>query len=155
MGAMENRSLAAVVLVTMLNGSLLGQAGDPLAALTAAETVWQERKPQAYEFTIEVRCFCPLADHAVSFRVDGQDSQLVDDLSASVRQTYEYYNTVDKLLAILRRTATNQPFKMVVSYDPRFGYPVQADLDRREHTADDELFFRVTAFKVLPRRPSP
>ena len=147
---MKISRLAPLLLVTMVNASLLGQTGDPLTALTKAETAWKERRPQAYEFTIEVRCFCPLADHPVSFRVDGQDSELIDNVAAHVRRTYDYYNTIDKLLAMLRRTATNQPFKMVVSYDERLGYPLQADLDPIRFTADDELFFRVTAFKARP-----
>jgi hypothetical protein len=46
------------------------------------------------------------------------------------------------------------PFKMVVSYDENFGYPLQADLDPRHDIVDDELFFRVTALKPAARLPA-
>jgi hypothetical protein len=43
---------------------------------------------------------------------------------------------------------------MVVSYDENFGYPLQADLDPKQDIVDDELFFRVTAFKPAARPPA-
>jgi hypothetical protein len=150
---MKGSTKAAVVCGTLLHLGLVGQTGDPLAALNKAEATWTARRPQGYEFTLDVRCFCPLAGHPVAFRVEGQKSQLLDDVDIRVRPSYEYYNTIEKLLAILRREVTRSPFKMVVSYDENFGYPLQADLDPRQDIVDDELFFRVTTFK--PAAPLP
>jgi hypothetical protein len=143
---MKSWTKAVVVCATLLDVGLVGQTGDPLAALNKAEGTWTAKRPQGYEFTLDVRCFCLLAGHPVAFRVEGQKSQLLDDVDIRVRPSYEHYNTIEKLLAILRREATQTPFKMVVIYDESFGYPRQADLDPRQDTIDDELFFRVIAF---------
>jgi hypothetical protein len=40
-------------------------------------------------------------------------------------------------------------YKIAVHYDSELGYPVVADLDPQREGADDELFFRVTNFRIL------
>jgi hypothetical protein len=149
---MMNWNKAIWLVVGLLATSPFPQGNDPAAALTKAEATWRARKPAAYEFTIEIRCFCPVALRPLSFRVIGDESTLLDKLDADVRQMYERYNTVDKVLAVLRRWAAMDPFKMRVEYDSTLGYPLRADLDHKKFTKDDELFFRVTQFRPLPAK---
>ena len=99
---------------------------DPVVALQKAEATWARNKPKAYQFTVEVRCFCAVAKYPVSFRVTEDKSELLDSL-IHASQTYLYYDSIDKLFAALRRIATNRPFKMAVMYDAALGYPQVAD----------------------------
>jgi uncharacterized protein DUF6174 len=146
----HRRGLVAVALLVHLHaGALLRAQDDRLVALQKAEGTWARSKPTVYQFTVEVRCFCGVARHPVSFRVSDGRSESLDSLDNPTRRAYEYYDTIDKLFGALRRVATTSPFKMAVTYDPILGYPVQADLDPRADMIDDELFLRVTAFKVL------
>jgi hypothetical protein len=120
--------------------------------LASAEAKWQANKPASYEFTIEVRCFCALAATPPTFRVLNGVPSPLGRLEARERWTYGYYDTIDELFAVLQRTISRGAFKAVVQYDKDFGYPMSADLDPVQYTADDELFFRVTAFKPIPAR---
>ena len=142
-------SVGALMLWTALAAGA-GQADTPLGDVNKASALWAAHKPPAYEFTIEVRCFCVLLDRPVSFRVQGDQSTTLVEIDAATQRTYAYYDTIDKLLEILRKTAARDPYKMVVSYDPERGYPMVADLDPKKLVVDDELYFRVTAFKPLP-----
>jgi hypothetical protein len=139
-------------------GFQAGPQSRALQALAQAEARWQQRKPSAYEFDIEVRCFCEgLLRRPVGFRVQGDEARPLEDLEAAARMTYEYYDTIEKLFAAIRRSLARGEYKVLVEYDPDFGYPVKADLDPKEKTFDDELLFRVSAFRkvgVAPGLPS-
>jgi hypothetical protein len=126
----------------------------PLEELARAEARWQKQKPAAYEFDVEIRCFCQgLLQRPVTFRVHGADGQPVQELEAESRRTYGYYETVEKLFAAIRRSLAEGQYKVSVTYDPDLGYPTKADIDPRQNVADDELYFRVTAFKKISTSP--
>jgi hypothetical protein len=126
----------------------VAQPDDPVEALTKAEAMWEEHKPASYEFTIEVRCFCRLSRRPPSFRVTDGRPVPIRAIDAGAQRTYESYNTIEKLFGVLRRTAPMGPHKMAVKYNQALGYPVSADIDVKERTKDDELFFRVRGFKA-------
>jgi hypothetical protein len=120
------------------------------AALDEAEAQWRRQQPPAYEFSIEVRCFCPgLLQRQVSFRVTRGKVQPLEELEPASQRLYEHYNTVDKLFAAIQRAIMFGGHKIAVEYDADLGFPSKADLDPRERVADDELSFKVTAFRKL------
>jgi hypothetical protein len=97
-----------------------------------------------------VRCFCVgLQQKPVSFRVRGSDVSALQELAPDARQTYSYYDTIDKLFEAIRRSLVRGQYKVAIEYEPDLGYPVRANLDPNEKTFDDELFLRVTAFRKL------
>ena len=148
-GIKRRRTLVAVALFVQLQPATpVWVDFDPLVALRKAEATWARSKPTTYEFTVEVRCFCPIA-RPVSFRVSEEKSELLNSLDELRGTRTRYYGSIDKLFGALDRVAAAKPFKMVVNYHRVLGYPIQADLDPREDTKDDELFLRVTAFKIL------
>jgi uncharacterized protein DUF6174 len=118
-------------------------------ALATAEANWSKRKPAAYEFTIDVRCYCSLAPTPPSFRVKAGVATTISELSAGHRKEYESFDTIEKLFAILNRSLSRRPEKMSVEFEPDLGYPVWADIDPRKDTYDDELKFTILNFKVL------
>jgi hypothetical protein len=152
----------ATLLVVGLLGIQVPAQRDPLDALAQAEARWQKVRPHSYEFDVEVRCFCVgLLQKPASFRVVGADVRPLQDLQPDARGTYGFYDTVEKLFAAIRRSLARGQYKVSIEYDPELGYPVKADVDSRERTFDDELFFRVTGFRRigssidmgLPNRP--
>jgi len=126
---------------------------DPSLALAKAEAQWQQHKLSAYEFLVEVRCFCPgLLQKPVAFRVTGATVHPVEEMDASSVRVYEHYNTIEKLFAAIRRAIAFGQYRIAVDYDADFGFPSNADLDPRQWVADDELFFKVTGFrKIQPK----
>ena len=71
------------------------------------------------------------------------------ELTPSSQRVYDHYNTIDKLFAAIRRAIAFGGHKIAVEYDADLGFPSKADLDPRERTADDELFFKVTGFRKI------
>jgi hypothetical protein len=151
---MGDWNAATVALMIGWLGFQAGAQPTPLQALAQAEARWQQRKPSAYEFHLEVRCFCDgLLQRPVGFHVDGNEARPLQDLEAAARMTYEYYDTIEKLFAAIRRSLARGEYKVLVEYDPDFGYPVNADLDPKKMTFDDELFFRVSEFRKIGAAP--
>ena len=139
----------ALVAVVSLASQTAPQAGAS-AALAKAEAQWQQHKPSAYEFSVEIRCFCSgLLQRPVSFRVTGATVLPLEELTPSSQQVYEHYNTIDKLFAAIRRAIAFGGHKIAVEYDADLGFPSHADLDPGERVADDELFFKVTGFRKI------
>ena len=71
-------------------------------ALVTAEGMWAAKKPAAYEFTIQVSCFCPLPKPPPTYRVRIGVATLLtmpDDprLSSSSYSFYARFNTIEKL----------------------------------------------------------
>ena len=144
--------LAVVLLLacslTVVSGQ--EQALSPDAALADAEARWRARKPKAYEFAIEVRCFCPglIITTPPRFAVTDGEPRSLQKLELYSQKTYDYFNTVEKLFAAIRSRISRGKSKMVVQYHADLGYPLLADLDPNADVADDELLLRVTDFKV-------
>ena len=124
------------------------QEPSPAAALAAAEARWQARKPHAYQFNVEVRCFCPYSDKVPTLvRVVNGVTQKVEGLDTMAQLMYASHGSVEKLFEAIRRHISFGQYKIAVEYDREFGFPVVGDLDPRLEVDDDELFFRVWNFK--------
>jgi hypothetical protein len=142
-------SVGGALVTAVRLASQAAPRADASVTLAQAEAQWQH-KQSAYEFSVEVRCFCSgLLQRPVSFRVSGGTVLPLEELPPSSERVYEHYNTVDKLFAAIRRAITFGGHKIAVEYDADLGFPSKADLDPRERTADDELFFKVTGFRKI------
>ena len=153
MGASVMRA-ATLVLAFVATAAARGQNLEIEKALVTAEGMWAAKRPAAYEFTIQVSCFCPLPKPPPTFSVRNGVATLLtkpDDprLSNSSYSFYARFNTMEKLFTTLRDHLRQQPTSMVVRYDPQLGYPVSAEIDVNKMVFDDELSFRVSNFKPV------
>jgi hypothetical protein len=141
---------AATLLIAGWYGIQAPTQLNPLDALAQAEARWEKVKPLAYEFDVEVRCLCVgLLQKPASFRVNGSEVRPLQDLQPAARQTYAYYDTVEKLFEAIRRSLARGQYKVSIEYDADLGYPVKADIDPKEKTFDAELFFKVTRLRKI------
>ena len=145
------RQAVVVALALVATAAARGQHLEIEKALVAAEGTWAAKKPAAYEFTVEVICFCPLPRTPPTFAVRNGVAALLTKPDDS-RVSYSFYtrfNTIEKHFTVLRDFLRQQPTSMVVRYDPQLGYPVSAAIDVRKMVFDDELSFRVSNFKPV------
>lgn len=125
------------------------------AALADAQRKWEEGRPSAYEFTVDIRCFCGgLVRTAPRFRVIDGEPEAITELSAESQKLYSYFNTVEKLFGAIDRSLSRGQYKSTVKYDQQLGFPLSADLDPERLVKDEELYVRVSGFRVI-ERPSP
>ena len=146
------RLLLAVLVATWFPATPQLQTNSVAEALAKAEATWSHKKPAAYEFTIDVRCYCALSPAPPSFRVKAGVATAISELTATRRQEYEFFDSIEKLFAILDRSLARKPEKMAVEFEPVLGYPVWAAIDPRKDTYDDELTFTILNFKPLTGR---
>lgn len=143
-------SLVVVLAASHIHASV--QEKDLRVALGDAQRKWEERRPSSYEFTIEVRCFCIGIERTPpTFRVTRGESVAITELSAESEKLYGSFNTVEKLFSALERSLSHGQHKSTVTYDEELGFPVKADLDPVRLLKDEELYFRVTGFRVIER----
>ena len=141
---------AILIAATAFLGRQAPQEVSPATALDQAEARWQARKPHAYQFNVEVRCFCPPSGKIPSLvRVVNGVTQKVEGLDAIAQGAYARHGSVEKLFETIRRSLSFGQYKVAVEYHRELGYPITADLDPRREYVDDELFFRVWDFKEV------
>jgi Family of unknown function (DUF6174) len=114
-----------------------------------AKATWEAHRPEHYEFTVGVYCFCPTVG-GVTFRVANGVSQVMTETPERELATYQDFHTIDEIFEFLGESISTKPYKMDVVYNPELGYPVSVGIDRRRRIVDDELGVRVWGFKVLP-----
>jgi hypothetical protein len=155
---MMSRSIAPLLVSVLLAGCQVnpGDLPEPLPAnaspamreLITAERLWETSRPQSYEFTVDVRCFCGgLTTVPPRYSVTGTTATAVGPLAPWDGKTYSRFNTVEKLFLVVRQSMKSDGHRVTVSYDPDLGYPQVADLDPLVTAIDDEMFFRVIDFR--------
>jgi len=141
-------TLFAIACVALVSASQ--QVASPIETrLAKAESLWAAKKPDAYQFTVRLTCFCRLPETPPSFLVKVGVSEPIGTLDPDVRKTFTYYDTVEKLLAHLRRAMSMKAVKVLADFDPALGYPTHGETDISATIADDEMVFDVTGFKVV------
>lgn len=157
------RALRDTIFFGMLLASWLipvGAQGPSLEAqLARAEAKWSANKPKAYEFALEILCFCaplPPGSEPIVFRVrDGSGSLRTGSRAASLRtrnpEDLEKYSTVKNQFMFIRQALKGQPFRAEIEYDPILGYPRRVYIDPQESVVDEEYGFAVKAFKAAPQ----
>jgi hypothetical protein len=149
------RSALVILLAVGAVAGACDQSQGLAKALTAAEATWAANEPAAYEFTVQVICFCPIPQPPPTFAVrDGMATLITTPPQSGFPYSfYDRYNTIDKLFTVLRDYMRQKPARMIVRYDPQLGYPVSAEIDvRQTGVVDDELWFGVTDFKTVEGR---
>jgi hypothetical protein len=142
--------LAVVLLLacSLTAGSAQERALSPEAALADAEARWRARQPKAYEFAVDVRCFCPgLVRTPPGFAVTDGVPRSLHELELFSQRVYDHYTAIEKLFATIRGSLSRGRSKMVVQYHADLGYPLVAELDPNADVMDDELFLRLTDLK--------
>jgi hypothetical protein len=113
---------------------------------------------RAYDFknySIEQKrlCFCAFPPGFVRLVV--KDNKIVEGIDLTTNQpvpqeTLQYYQTIDELFAWMETMQAQNPARLEVEYEARFGYPKKIEFDQSVYIADEELWIEMQAFKKLP-----
>ena len=125
------------------------------ATLMQNQQKWDTLKITHYSMKLNVSCFCAFRSQMpLSVEVnDGRVVSMLDSNGQSVAQfadTFDTYNTIEKLFSKLNDALNGGADKTTVEYDTDKGYPQSIYIDYIEKAADDEIGFTVSDFKVLP-----
>ena len=126
----------------------------PKNPLTANREKWAAQGITHYSFNLIVGCFCAFRNQmplAIEVK-DGKMVSIVDNAGQSVDQfaeTFDKYNTVEKLFSATEAAQNGGAEKTTVEYDPDKGYPQSVFIDYIEKAVDDEITLTVSNFTVI------
>lgn len=118
------------------------------ADLAAAMEAWEANGPASYAYTLEMSCFCL---HRGRYAVEVRDGAVVSVRdagtgAASPADRREWIVTVPELLEAIA-TAVREGIPTRAVYDPRLGYPVEAEIGM---LADDSgTLYLISDFRTL------
>lgn len=123
-----------------------------LAALDAAEALWQQKRPEHYAYQLQPSCFCPPEyTQPIAIRVFKgvvQQADLVTSKKPLPADRKADAKTIDDLFKVIR-DAINRPAASVkVTYDPTYGFPSSISIDLDQMMADEEIYYTAKDFKV-------
>lgn len=139
-----------ILIIAMLTAC----SAAPKTPLAANREKWDAQHITHYRFDLAVSCFCAFRDRMpLTIEVkDGKVVSMVDSQGQPVTEfgdTFDSYNTIDKLFAKLDAALNGGADKTTVEYDPEKGYPQSIFIDYIEKAMDDEIGFTVTNLTVV------
>jgi hypothetical protein len=66
-----------------------------------------------------------------------------------VAQGVRRYDTMDKLFDVVQAALDRRAQRILVTYDPTFGYPTRISIDENKLAEDDEFSLTISRFEVL------
>ena len=116
--------------------------------LVAAMEAWEANGPASYAYTLEMSCFCL---HRGRYALEVRDGTIVSVRDAetgapSPADRREWMVTVPELLEGIA-TAVREGIPTRGVYDPRLGYPVEAEIGMLAN--DSGTLYLVSDFRVL------
>ena len=131
----------------------LGCGDDGVSALSELQAnfaKWQNAGPASYTLTQRYLCGeCPSdATRVVVVTVtDGAiESRVFEDDGSAVMEDPARWRDVEGLFQVVMAAIEQDVHRLVVTYDPQFGFPRSISIDYDEQLVDDEIGFTVTNF---------
>ena len=137
---------------------------DPRLARAQVEldrhrTLWEQTRSSDYTYEYNVLCFCPDSfGQAVKVTVtNGEIESVVYVVSGEYGKSGDppvvvgspRYHSIESLFDLVQDAITNEVDQLTVSYDSKFGYPTNVELDYSSNSIDDE--YTLTAHAYSPR----
>jgi hypothetical protein len=131
----------------------------PTTPPLAERQIWDNSNVNHYRFQLHLSCFCVFRDQ-MPLTVEVKDGKVVSITQADGKivpaddPNYEFFVSYGTFEAMFTRIegalADPEAGEVTVTYDPTFGFPVDAAIDYIELAADDEMYFTVSGFEQLP-----
>jgi hypothetical protein len=151
------RKLFFIVMVLVLTAcsAVAGAAGNQ-SEIEQNKEKWQDANISHYRFHVFLSCFCAFNED-MPLIIEVQDGDIVSmeyqsgkEIDPSLHELFDKYATINRIFAELEADLNGAADKVVVEYDPTYGFPTKADIDFIEEAIDDELYLTVSNFEPLP-----
>ena len=119
---------------------------------------WQDANITHYRMELNISCFCAFRDQ-MPLTVEVRDGQILSlaaidgTLVLDTDPNYEFFAphaTIDQLFAELDAALNGGADSVTVTYDATYGFPTEIGIDYSQETADEEMYFSISGFEVLP-----
>lgn len=151
------KKLILIVMTLVLAGcAVMGSALGSQSEIEQNKEKWQDANISHYRYELFISCFCafnedmPLIIEVQDGKVVSMEFQSGKEIDPSLHELFDKYATIDRLFAELEADLNGAADKVVVEYDPTYGFPTKADIDFVEEAVDDELYLSISNFEELP-----
>ncbi|WP_342631104.1 DUF6174 domain-containing protein [Marinobacter alkaliphilus] len=154
-GSVKQAPVFGAVILSLLLAGCAGAGKDkdmsPVSTIDEARALWQSQGVKGYEVTIEQTCFCP-PDLLQPMRVTVREGRVIDIEGLEQPLNHpdildERRLTIEGLLELVEQ-ARGSADKLLVEYDPHYGFPASLEVDYSPFIADDEFSYRLTDFQA-------
>lgn len=128
---------------------------DPLGPqenrLAEARAAWSLGAPAGYEFEFQRLCFCG-PDTTRPVRIEVRFGEVTAVTVVETGETLadpSSFPTIEDLFDEVEDAIRRDAFSLDVQYDDDLGYPIEVTIDFDEQAQDEEMAFRVSAFRDL------
>ncbi len=117
---------------------------------------WQAKRIGHYQVQIQRSCFCvPDATKPIVVEVLGgkvikmryADGGAITPANATY---FADFNTIEQLFTLIANGIRAGYTRVEVAYDPVYGFPRQITIDQDRMIADDEAYYTLSQFRILP-----
>ena len=151
------KKLILTVMALVLAGcAAMGSALGSQSEIEQNKEKWQDANISHYRYELFISCFCAFNED-MPLLIEVQDGEVVSmefqsgkEIDPSLHELFDKYATIDRLFAELEADLNGAADKVVVEYDPTYGFPTKADIDFVEEAVDDELYLSISNFEELP-----
>lgn len=151
------KKLILIVMTLILAGcAAVGSALGSQSEIEQNKEKWQDANVSHYRYELFISCFCafnedmPLIIEVLDGKVISIEFQSGKEIDPSLHELFDKYATIDRMFAELEADLNGAADKVVVEYDPTYGFPAKADIDFVEEAVDDELYLSISNFEELP-----
>jgi hypothetical protein len=151
------KKLILTVMALVLAGcAVMGNALGSQSEIEQNKEKWQDANISHYRYHLFISCFCTFNED-MPLIIEVQDGEVVSmefqsgkEIDPSLHELFDKYATIDRLFAELEADLNGAADKVVVEYDPAYGFPTKADIDFVEEVIDEELYLTISNFEELP-----
>jgi hypothetical protein len=134
---------------------LAGCGASQRPALAHNRSLWGSQAIRHYRFNFRISCMCPWSG-LMPLTVEVQDGAIVSmaainggDISP-YQATFRQHGTIESLFDLVDSAISKGVYKLVVQYDPTYGFPASIVIDPSRMVMDDATGYYVTNLEVLP-----
>ena len=149
---MKKRGVIFLIsLVAML--SACGASQRP--ALAHNRSLWESQAIQHYRFNFKIGCLCPWYA-MMPLTVEVRNGAVVSMVASNggditpYLDTFRPHATIESLFDLVDSAIARGVYKLVVQYDPTYGFPASIVIDPSRMIMDDETGYYVTNVEILP-----
>ena len=121
-------------------------------SLNRQRKIWEKRKPFAYSYDYQVRCFCPEALHGPFRVLVRADTVVTVNDRPYDRSEFRLIMTPDQLFLRAQRYLNRKPDRKQLDFNPIYGFIQSASFDPRSSLMDDEFQWTIRAFTVMGKQ---
>jgi hypothetical protein len=151
------RKLLLVLMTLVLAAcTAVGNAMGSQSEIEKNKEKWQDANISHYRYQLFLSCFCafnedmPLIIEVQDGEVVSMEFQSGNEIDPSLLELFDKYATIDGIFSELEADINGAADKVIVEYDPTYGFPTKADIDFVEEAIDDELYLTLSNFEQLP-----